>query len=142
MHACHFWNLHPVTRMIEEGKRFMLLSVAHADPYEFRFYQYPRAEIASKMGVETAIIDTHNGRKSMEWFIPWQFVGYGGVRSPRAGTRLAFTPGYNDYSPSRPGETNKVRWIGVRSPWNFASMDGRNKSWGEIVLGPMLADKP
>jgi hypothetical protein len=82
--------------------------------------------------------------KAQEWFIPWSEYGAGLDSEPVAGTRLAFSSGFNDRDEGEhfpPGVTssggsvkasNGLRWIDRTDPW------GSPHAWGEIELGAML----
>ena len=119
---------------------------ALADPWDFNgtYLTFPQAK--AEYGIEIENIKTKPFYKAQEWFIPWSEYGGGFESEPDAGTRMAFTAGYNDRDKGEhfpPGmnasggsvkASNALRWIGQTDPW------GSNKppyAWGEIELGPM-----
>ena len=120
---------------------------ALSDPWDFNgtFYTFENAQ--SQFGIQIENIKTDYYYKVQEWFIPWSEYGEGMAGEPEAGSRLAFTAGFNDRDEGEhfpPGVTssggsvkasNALRWIGRTDPW------GANKApygWGEIELGKML----
>ena len=130
-----------------EGERPAGFKRALADPWDFHGTFYTFEEAMKRFGIEIENIKTGPFHKAQEWFIPWSEYGGGLEGEPDAGTRLAFTAGFNDRDQGEhfpPGVTssggvvkgsNALRWIGRTDPW------GSNKppyAWGEIELGSML----
>ncbi|MFO7670386.1 MAG: hypothetical protein R6W31_12060 [Bacteroidales bacterium] len=120
---------------------------ALSDPWDFNGTYYTFEDAQSQFGIQIENIKTDYYYKVQEWFIPWSEYGGGMAGEPDAGTRLAFTAGFNDRDEGEhfpPGVTssggsvngsNALRWIGKTDPW------GANKApfgWGEIELGEML----
>ena len=120
---------------------------ALSDPWDFHGSYYTFEEAKSRFGIQIENIKTDYFYKVQEWFIPWSEYGGGLPGEPEAGTRLAFTAGFNDRDEGEhfpPGvnssggsvkASNALRWIGKTDPW------GANKApyaWGEIELGEML----
>ena len=120
---------------------------ALSDPWDFYGTFYTFEEAQSRFGIQIENIKTDYFYKVQEWFIPWSEYGGGLAGEPAAGTRLAFTVGYNDRDEGEhfpPGvnssgasvkASNALRWIGATDPW------GSNKppcGWGEIELGEIL----
>jgi hypothetical protein len=130
-----------------EGNRPSGLKRALSDPWDFHGTYYTFEEAKSLYGIEIENVKTDHFHKAQEWFIPWSEYGGGLDGEPSAGTRLAFTAGFNDRDEGEhfpPGVTtsggslkasNALRWIGATDPW------GSNKTpfgWGEIELGEIL----
>ncbi|MDX2432294.1 MAG: hypothetical protein QNK35_15260 [Bacteroides sp.] len=130
-----------------EGQRPTGFKRALSDPWDFNgtFYTFENAQ--SQFGIQIENIKTDYFYKAQEWFIPWSEYGGGLTGEPAAGTRLAFTAGFNDRDEGEhfpPGvnssggsvkASNALRWIGATDPW------GSNKppyGWGEIELGEIL----
>jgi hypothetical protein len=130
-----------------EGDRPSGLKRALSDPWDFHGTYYTFEEAQARFGIQIENIKTNHFYKAQEWFIPWSEYGGGLSEEPDAGTRLAFSAGFNDRDQGEhfpPGVTssggslkasNALRWIGGTDPW------GSNKppyAWGEIELGKML----
>jgi len=130
-----------------EGDRPTGFKRALSDPWDFYGSYYTFSEAQSRFGIQIENVKTDYFYKAQEWFIPWSEYGGGLSGEPEAGTRLAFTAGFNDRDQGEhfpPGVTssggsvkasNALRWIGNTDPW------GSNKppyAWGEIELGEML----
>jgi hypothetical protein len=120
---------------------------ALSDPWDFNGTYYTFEDARNLFGIQIENLKTDYYYKVQEWFIPWSEYGGGLAGEPEAGTRLAFTAGFNDRDEGEhfpPGVTssggsvnasNALRWIGKTDPW------GSNKTpygWGEIELGEML----
>lgn len=121
------------------------------DPWDMhgRFYTFEEAEIFH--GIQIKLVNTSPFYKSQEWFIPWQEIGHGMQEEPPAGTRFAFTAGFNDRDEGEhmePGVTssggsikasNAIRWIGKTDPWSSGPANDKPPfAWGEIELGGSL----
>lgn len=112
-----------------------------ADPFEFRYYPFTRSEVKAARGITFDFETIGETRKAQEWFIPWEEVGLEGLDGePPMGRQLAFTAGYNDQDPGqhRGGAFDKLRWINRTSPWQAASYQGVNETWGNLEMGPVL----
>lgn len=118
-----------------------------SDPWDFYSQYFTFEDAKAQLGMEVENIKLDYFHKAMEVFIPWSEYGGGFDSEPAAGTRLAFTAGFNDRDEGEhfpPGRTssggsvkasNALRWIGKTDPW------GSNKKpfgWGELELGEML----
>ncbi len=120
---------------------------ALVDPWDFHgsYITFEEAEV--QYGIQIENIKTDYFYKAQEWFIPWSEIGGGLPGEPDAGSKIAFTAGFNDRDEGEhfsPGVTssggsvkasNALRWIERSDPW------GSNKSpynWGEIEFGEML----
>jgi hypothetical protein len=121
------------------------------DPWDMsaRYYSFEEAKL--RLGLEVENIKTDWFYKAQELFIPWSEYGAGLEKEPDAGTRLAFTAGFNDRDEGEhfpPGVTssggsvkasNGMRWIGKTDPWGAGPAYAKPPyAWGEIELGPML----
>ncbi len=130
-----------------KGNRPTGFKRALSDPWDFNGTYYTFNEAQENFGILIENVKTDYYFKAQEWFIPWSEYGGGLSREPEAGTRLAFSAGFNDRDQGEhfpPGVTssggslkasNALRWIGSTDPW------GSNKppyAWGEIELGKML----
>jgi hypothetical protein len=94
-----------------------------ADPWDFNAKYYDLNDAKKKFGTEVENIKTSHFFKVQEWFIPWTEYGAGFTTEPEAGTRLAFSPGFNDRDEGEhfpPGRTssggnvkasNSIRWM-------------------------------
>ncbi|MFN8207481.1 MAG: hypothetical protein U0T82_08740 [Bacteroidales bacterium] len=117
------------------------------DPWDFNasFVLFENARKEFGMQVENIKTDYYN--KAQEWFIPWSEPGTGLQGEPEAGTRFAFSAGYNDRdegehfplgvtsSGGSVKASNGLRWINKSDPWGS---DKAPYNWGELLLGPML----
>jgi hypothetical protein len=118
------------------------------DPWDMhgRFVTFEEAE--KFHGIQIKLVKTKPFHKAQEWFIPWQEIGHGLREEPPAGTRFAFTAGFNDRDAGEhmePGVTssggsikasNAIRWIGRTDPWSSGPANGTPPyAWGEIELG-------
>ena len=121
------------------------------DPWEMNATYWAMEEAKKFFGLEIESIKTGHFYKAQEWFIPWSQIGSGFETEPDAGTRIAFSGGYNDRDEgehlpvgvnSSGGITkasNSLRWINKSDPWSSGPKYGEPPyNWGEIVLGPML----
>jgi len=120
---------------------------ALADPWDFYATYFTFETARYRFGIEVENIKTDHFYKAQEWFIPWSEYGGDLPGEPDAGTRLSFSPGYNDRDEGEhfpPGVTssggsvkasNALRWIGKTNPWGSSKPP---YAWGEIELGPML----
>jgi len=120
---------------------------ALADPWDFHATYFTFAEAKAQFGLEVENIKTDYFYKAQEWFIPWSEYGGGLPAEPDVGTRLGFSPGFNDRDEGEhfpPGVTssggsvkasNALRWIGNTNPWGSSNPP---YAWGEIELGAML----
>ncbi len=130
-----------------EGERPSGFKRALSDPWDFHGTYYTFLDAQAQFGIRIENLKTDHFHKAQEWFIPWSEYGGGLDGEPDAGTRLAFTAGFNDRDHGEhfpPGVTssggslkasNALRWINNTDPW------GSNKppyAWGEIELGEML----
>ena len=118
-----------------------------ADPWDFSATYYTFTDAKKQFGLEVENIKTGYFEKAQECFIPWSEYGAGFSSQPETGTRLCFSPGYNDRDEGEhfpPGVTssggsvkasNSIRWIGKTNPWGNSIPP---YSWGEIVLGELL----
>ncbi len=117
------------------------------DPFDFYGTYHTFEEAKARFGIQVENVKTGYFDKAQEWFIPWHEYGGGFTSEPGAGTRMGFSPGFNDRDAGEhfpPGVTssggrvkasNGLRWIGKSNPW------GSNRppyNWGEIELGEML----
>lgn len=129
------------------GERPLGFRRSLAQPWDFHATYHTLADAKAQYGIEIENVKTDYYTKAQEWFIPWQEYGGGFSQEPDAGTRVAFSPGYNDRDEGEhfpPGVTssggsvkasNSIRWIDRSNPW------GKSKppyAWGEIILGKML----
>lgn len=131
----------------KEGNRPGGFKRALADPWDFYGMYHTFEEAASQFGIQIENIKTEPFYKIQEWFIPWSEYGGGLNEEPEAGTRLAFTAGFNDRDEGEhfpPGVTssggtlkasNALRWIGRTDPWGTSEPP---YAWGEIELGEIL----
>ncbi len=116
-------------------------------PWDFHAIYFTFEDARSQFGFEAENIKTSCFYKAQELFIPWSEYGGGLSSEPDAGTRLAFSPGFNDRDPGEhmpPGvnqsghvtrSSNGLRWIGRKNPWHSPEPP---YAWGEIELGAML----
>lgn len=70
------------------------------------------------------------GRRAMEWFIPWAYVGKPGpMQEPPVGARLALVLGFNS-------KTSNPRWPNGADPWTHPCEKGPNPNpWGDLEIG-------
>ncbi len=123
---------------------------ALADPWDFHGTYHTFEEATKQFGIQIENIKVDYYYKAQEWFIPWSEIGGGLPGEPDAGTRIAFSTGFNDRDKGEhfpPGVTssggtlkasNALRWINKSDPWRS------NKppyNWGEIEIGEMLINK-
>ena len=120
---------------------------ALADPWDFHSTYFTFDAAQSQLGIEVENVKTDPFYKAQEWFVPWSEYGGGFAAEPDAGTRMGFSPGFNDRDEGEhfpPGVTssggsvkasNALRWIGNTNPWGSSKPP---YAWGEIELGPML----
>ncbi len=120
---------------------------ALSDPWDFYGTYYTFEEAGALFGIRIENLKTDYFYKAQEWFIPWSEYGGGLAGEPDAGTRLAFTAGFNDRDEGEhfpPGvnssggtvkASNALRWIGRTDPWGSGDPP---YAWGEIELGEML----
>jgi hypothetical protein len=120
---------------------------ALSDPWDFHGTYYTFEEARALFGIQIENLKTDYYYKAQEWFIPWSEYGGGLAAEPDAGTRLAFTAGFNDRDEGEhfpPGvntsggtvkASNALRWIGRTDPWGAGEPP---YAWGEIELGEML----
>ena len=118
-----------------------------ADPWDFHAAYHTFENARKQFGIQIENISLDAFHKAQEWFIPWSEYGGGLQGEPDAGTRLAFTAGFNDRDAGEhfpPGVTssggsvkasNALRWIDKTDPWGASEPPF---AWGEIELGPML----
>ena len=69
---------------------------ALSDPWDFYGTFYTFEDARARFGIQIENIKTDYFYKAQEWFIPWSEYGGGLPGEPPAGTRLAFTAGFND----------------------------------------------
>jgi hypothetical protein len=114
-------------------------------PWDMNYEMLTLAQGAAQFGMQVDVTTVDKYRRAQEWFIPWSEVGNGGLSAePASGTRIAFSPGYNDTDPGEymPGTSGALRWVGRSSPWGFAAQDGKAPmGWGDIEMGPLIAGK-
>jgi hypothetical protein len=122
-----------------------------ADPWDFYGTYYTFEDAGKYFGIKIRNIKIAPFYKAQEWFIPWKEIGAGLPGEPPAGTRFAFTAGFNDRDEGEhmePGRTssggsvkasNSIRWIGRTDPWSSGPQGGTPPyAWGEIELGGSL----
>ncbi len=134
-----------------EDSRPLGFKRALADPWDFHGTYYTFQEARKWFGIQIENIKTGYYCKAQEWFIPWSEYGGGLEGEPEAGTKLAFTAGFNDRDEGEhfpPGVTtsggtvkasNALRWLGRTDPWGAGEPP---YAWGEIELGEMLRPLP
>ncbi|GAH05164.1 unnamed protein product, partial [marine sediment metagenome] len=66
------------------------------DPWDMHAVYYTFEEAATQLGLQIENIKTDYFNKAQEWFIPWSEYGGGLSGEPAAGTKLAFSGGFND----------------------------------------------
>jgi hypothetical protein len=96
----------------------------------FVFRSYTVAEAKEKHGIVVRRHFLGNGRRAMEWFIPWAYVGKPGpMQEPGVGTRLGLVLGYNAAA--------NLRWPAGVDPWAQAVEKGPDPNpWGDLEIGP------
>jgi hypothetical protein len=65
------------------------------DPWDFNPTYYTFEDASERFGLQIENIKTDYFYKAQEWFIPWSEIG-GLSSEPDAGSRIAFSGGYND----------------------------------------------
>ncbi len=121
------------------------------DPWDFHSKYITFDDAKNTLGMAIELLTSDHFMKAQEWFIPWSEIGSGIEGQPEAGSRLAFSPGYNDrdagehFPPGRNSSggsvksANALKWIGKSTPWAHSHMrEGAPLGWGELLLGPML----
>jgi len=112
------------------------------DPWDVPSVADTYAEAERKYGIVVKNVTLAPGRKAVELFLPWRWVGNGGeMEEPAVGARLGLALGYNDRDPSvqDAGRTDALRWPNKTDVWPHAGQDGPNPSpWADLVIGPML----
>lgn len=138
------WGLWLTTKQIQiaVGGRGApgVLKLQQADPFEIVFDRFVSRDDARRL---RGIVVRHHRldplTRAVELFLPWSEVGgHGGLLGePAFGTRMAFSPSYNDVDGS---ESRKaLAWVGGRSPWDFSAQRGEApRGWGDLEIGPML----
>jgi hypothetical protein len=84
-------------------------------------------------GMTMEVVSVDATSKAQEWFIPWGFVGTGGIAEVAEGTQIGFTGGYNDLDGDG-GEVNCLRWKNYDP---FSSANGLT-SWGNLVISEAI----
>lgn len=89
---------------------------------------YPYAEAEQKYGIVVRQHQLADGKRAMEWFIPWAYVGKpGAMNEPPVGTRLALVLGYNGAA--------KLRWPSGIDPWSQNIEQGKkDNAWGDLEI--------
>lgn len=98
-------------------------------------------------GLTGEAVSVNDYTKAQEWFIPWTYVGNGGVPTPNPGTYFAFTVGYND-ADGGATDMDCLRWRNAADPtkrvqdWSTGQAEHvPTESWGDIqVLAEEVAD--
>ncbi len=111
-------------------------------PWEQRRVALSGDEAAERYGIVVRRSSVGEGRRGMEWFLPWSAVGAGGEwwEQP-VGARLATVLGYNDSDRAAGGRDSQadLRWPRGVDPWRLPAADGPNPNpYGDIELGPPL----
>ena len=140
--------------MVLSGDQFQLNMGNAANPPTHVFRNYPDpwdivrteddfATARERYGILVDIGPLLNGRRAVEWFIPWDYVGVGGqVSEPATGRRLGLSLGYNDHDTGEHerDQFDRLRWPNRVDPWGQAGDKGPNPSpWGDLEMGPPLA---
>ncbi len=130
-----------------EKERPLGFKRALAEPWDFNGTFISFNDAKSEFGIQMENVKLDYYLKAQEWFIPWSEFGGGFASEPDAGTRMAFSPGFNDRDEGEhfpPGVTSSggsfkasdaIRWIGKSNPWGSSKPPF---NWGEIELGAML----
>jgi hypothetical protein len=111
------------------------------DPYVIARREMPFEQAAAQYGIQVDVGRTTDGRRTMEWFLPWHMVGHGpAMDEPEVGRRFALVLGYNDADPGDGGAgAESLRWPAGVDPWAYPASDGPEGSpWGDLVIGPAL----
>jgi hypothetical protein len=121
------------------------------EPWDFHSTYYTFKEAADSRFVQIELLTGDHFFKAQEWFIPWSEIGAGFKEEPDLGTRMGFSPGYNDRDAGEhfpPGvnasggsvkSANSLKWIGKSNPWAHSYLrDESPYGWGELVIGPLL----
>lgn len=121
------------------------------DPWDFNSKYITFDDAKEVLGIEIELLTTDNFFKAQEWLIPWSEIGTGIEEQPTPGSRLAFSPGFNDRDTGEhfpPGRTssggsvksaNALKWIGKSTPWAHSHLREESPlGWGELLLGPVL----
>ncbi len=66
-------------------------------------------------GLTGEAVTLNDYTKAQEWFIPWSYVGNGGISIPNPGTLFAFTVGYND-ADGGATDMDCLRWRNAADP--------------------------
>lgn len=66
-------------------------------------------------GLTGEAVTLNDFTKAQEWFIPWSYVGNGGIPTPNPGTSFAFTVGYND-ADGGATDMDCLRWRNAADP--------------------------
>jgi len=83
-------------------------------------------------GMKMEIIIEDNTNKVQEWFIPWSWVGTGGISGPiNQGKRFAFTGGYNDMDGDG-SSVGEIRWKNIDPFGGGNSLEEHAASWGDL----------
>ncbi len=130
-----------------EKERPMGFRRSLSEPWDFNSTFVSFQDAKSEFGVQLENVRVDYYEKAQEWFIPWSEYGGGLPSEPKAGTRIAFSAGFNDRDAGEhfpPGMTSSggsvkasdaMRWIGKTDPWGMSKPP---YGWGEIELGEML----
>ncbi|MBI5723533.1 MAG: hypothetical protein HZA50_06210 [Planctomycetes bacterium] len=86
------------------------------------------AEARDKYGIVVRRHRLEGGKRAMEWFIPWAYIGKPGpMTEPAVGTRLGLVLGYN-------GALN-LRWPCGKDPWKQNVEQGQKENaWGDLEI--------
>jgi hypothetical protein len=125
------------------GRRAVPRDVRHGymDAFGFRSRTVARSELRRTRGIAIDVGRVRTDTKVQEWFIPWSAVGAAGLPGePATGRRLAFAVCYNDQDPGEvgPAERDRLCWPADETPWDIPCSRGRNDTWGQLEMGPVL----
>ncbi len=108
-------------------------------PWDMRRVELSPDEAAAREGIRVRRVSLAEGRRALEWFLPWETVGVGGpFAEPAAGQRLGLVLGYNDADAGEDGTVN-LRWPRGVDPWAHRAEQGPNPDpWGDLEIGGPL----
>ena len=88
-------------------------------------------------GMSMKVVSLDANTKAQEWFIPWSWVGTGGISNLAQGTKIGFSGGYNDMD----GDGAEVKCLRWQRYDPFAGGDEEGQisnnaldSWGDMVI--------